>query len=821
MFDHKITTILDAFEDDLSETIKQSELPFLGHYPDVTYKTLKVLIVPKIRESKYPLQFFLQSLRKWPATFATYLDYYVADGYGSSGTIAVYPYIEKALHCSLSIQNKEDLWSGFRAACLCLGLSVSPRRSGSNYMVAEYLRQSGVPLNFLDELVSKMIKHADDVGLPDDNDPVAINHWRQGLLHQIRYLSKPVQKAIAADDDGYYVRLFVAAGAGQLQKCGKCSELEKRLIAALVSHAGDKKIRSKSMVIPKILFRDEQLGVELPQGESSQWRIEVDGKYEQYPGFLEARFIPLNAELPIKVDVVDLNGTAATSAELWEDQRNNRFLVFSENGAFVERGQLGQNEVIHLEPGEYDLLLRFEPTGFADELECLSDDPVLYVYRLSLDPAQTFELMRGPAKVKFRSDTKPALVWDAQKYRGIQGDELYASAGLSLDIKIPEELFFDETVKYILVLRYGTNEEPVEIPIKTDSGLARINIEEHCLGWLPGLARLLVELKREGFRRAESRSSIYLWNGLEQVTNRVLFQCSKLPACNNLLDSECDNVKVDPIGRIVTFKNPDQRLFRMVFQATEKHKQPFTWSVPGVFQQILKYHEHGMSEEPVKKGATLAITTRSRDVLEIFSTSNGSLQLGTFSKYVDFDRVGRTRIPLAGLVDYLRPGADTLLFCDCESQISDNLLRLVSPHHILDFNAELHGDKVILRFSTKDEMELISLNIRDMITGLKKELTISCNLTEVQGEEGFLLWLSSQHTSQNICEYELQFYLENWPDGAWIITFEGQIGKRWGRFSNTRNDHFAIGIPVVSNRIDRLARESWRYISVLSKEQGF
>jgi hypothetical protein len=819
MFDTTTEIRLHGLEKKLSDAIRQGEFPFLGHYANFLYENLKISLISELRKSNRPLNLFLDSLIRWPAVFSTYLDQHVAEGYGGRGNFEVYPYIKKALNADLSQRDKEKLWEGFRTACLRLGLSVSPRRSGSNYMIEEYLRQAGVPLNYLEDLVHKMSRHAEDVGLPDDDDPDAIKLWQQGLLYHIRYLSRPVQKAIDADSDGFYIRLFIKAISGQLQIDDNCSELEQRLISAVESAPAQKKKQMKSLAIPKILFRDGQLGVELPPGEESLWRVETNGSHEEHLGSLEARFIPLNADLPNQISVSDLRGTAMTSADLWEDGRNNRFLVFNENGTFVGRGQLGQEEILLLEPGEYDLLLRFEPTGLADDLECLSDDPELFVYRLSLDPSQTFEIMRGPAKVRFCSDSKPALVWDGQRYRGVQGNELFASAGLSIDVKIPEDLFFDETVRYVLTLRPGTLGDLVEIPVDPVAGGSRINVAEYCTTWSPGLTRLLVELKREGFQRAEARSAIFLWNGLERVTNRTQFHCAMLPAENNLLQNECDNIKVDPEKRTVTFKNEDQRLFRMVFQVTDNRKQPFTWSVPGVFLQVLDYQEQGTTEKPLKKGATLSVSTRSREVLEVFSSSNGSLRLGAFNKIVNFDRVGRVRIHLAGLVDYLGPGADTLCFIDHDSQRSEDLLRLVAPHQILDFQTSRHTDKVVLHFSTKDEIDLVSLNIKDMVTGWRKELTISCDSTEVQGEDDFSFWLSCQKTSQNTYLHELQFFLDKWPNGAWIVTFKGRIGGRWGRFSNSRNDHFAIGLPVVGNQAYRSADIIWKYIKELPAEQ--
>lgn len=818
MFDLTAEIRLHGLEKKLNQSIRDGSFPFLGHYSHYFYDSIKTTISSELNQSNSSQILFLNCLKRWPAVFATYLVQHVAEGYGARGNFEVYPYIEKALQTELSSAEREKLWEGFRSACLRMGLSVSPRRSGSNYMIEEYLRQAGVPLNYLDDLIEKMIRHAESSGLPDDNDPDAIRLWSQELLIQIRYLPKPVQRSIEADPDGFYVRLFAKAANAQLILGDDAAEIERRLYYNLQDKQGPKRFRRKLLSIPKILFRDSQIGIEIPPGEESLWEIECDNVCKEYPGLLESRFIPLEAYLPTKVSVSDRKGTTTTRA-LWDDIKNNRFLVFDSNGSFVTSGQLGQDTMLLLEPGEYELLLRFKPEDLEDDICPISDDPELFSYLLSLDPAEKFELQRGTAKALFCADTKPSLVWEGQKYRGVQGNELFASAGLSLEVKIPQDLFYDDSVTYAITLNPGNLGESIIIPFENILGQAQINISTYCENWRPGLSRLLVELKREGFQRAEARTSIFLWNGLERVKNRTVFYCSTLPSPTNFLQGECDNIKIDPEKKIITFKNEDQRLFRMLFQVSENRKQPFTWTVPGVFQQILDYQDSTLAERPVKKGSTLSISTRSREVLEVFSSSNGSLSIGSYYKPIDFNRVGRARIPLAGLVDYLGPGADTLRFIEHETQRSENLLRLVAPHHIIYFQSTQHTSKVVVKFTTKDEVSSVALDIKDMLTGLKKELMVMCHSVEMQGEDGFFLWFSCSKTTEGTNENELQFYLENWPDGAWIINFKGEINERWGRFSNQRNDHFEMGFMVLENHSHRSVDATWDVIQSFPEKQ--
>jgi hypothetical protein len=814
-FDVTTKIRLQRLEHDLKTAIQQGEYPFLGHYSDLFYDLVENAISQALRGTNYPLNLYFKSMQTWPAVFSIYLVHHISEGYGSRGTFEVYPFIQDALHTQLTLGEKEKLWEAFRSAILKLGLSRSTRRSGSNYMIEEYLRQAGVPLGYLDELAKKMYSYSESVGLPEDDDPDAINLWQAGLRYHIRYMSKPVQRSIEADSDGFYTRLFLKVFAARSGQNELTCEVEKLLSGGLKDVS--RRSNGKALSIPKIVFRDGQLGVDLPAGEDAVWRIEYGDTHNDYLGQLEARFVPFDDALPKSVSIRNLKGASSVSADLWDDSLNNRLLLFSESGLLVGKGQLGQVEALLLEPGEYELLLRFEPSNPELSIERIADDPKLYHCHLSLDPSQFVELKRGPAKITFRADTKPVLVWNGQKFRGIQGNELYASDGLSIEAKIPEDLLTDESLNYVLHINPGFLGEPIQILLAKDGGNVRISLADHCALWQPGVTRLLIELKRSGFQRAEARAVINLWNGLKEVRNRSRFICSRLPTPTNLLESDCDNIRIDQEQKVITFRNEDQRFFRMVFQAHSSRKQAFTWSVPGIFLNLLNFQEQERTETPLKRESTLAITTRSREVLEIFSSENGTITLGDFSRYVDFDRTGRVRIPLAGLVEYLGPGDDALKFIGSESHVKDRLIRFVAPHQVLEFRPRLKRDKYVLTFSTKNEVEEVSIDIKDLITGWKETLIIGCHSAEIYSEGSFSAYLSSMpNNGDNTHSHELQLFLDNWPNGAWLLALNGKINGRWGRFSNTRNDHFEVGLPVVNNVGCQSSEICWDFIKNLT-----
>ena len=57
----------------------------------------------------------------------------------------------------------------------------------------------------------KHVAYADEVGVPDDDDPIGIVRWQECLQATIKYLPKTARNALLRDVTGFYVRTFLLA----------------------------------------------------------------------------------------------------------------------------------------------------------------------------------------------------------------------------------------------------------------------------------------------------------------------------------------------------------------------------------------------------------------------------------------------------------------------------------------------------------------------------------------------------------------------------------------------------------------------------------
>ncbi len=792
---------LGRIDRSLQNSIKTGDMPFLGLYSRLLDEKIHKAITINLSKSRDPLSQYLAYLNCWPAISLIYLTTHVSEGFGSHGTFEVYPFIEKALQLpsALTTTQKNKLWRAYRAACLKLGLSISTRHFGAHYMVDEYLRQSGVPIPYVDDLTDKMLRYGKHICIPDDDDPAAIKRWQYGLSFKLLPpFSKVARQAIVLDDNGYYIRLFLKLLEKPSEPATALSDFELRMSDAIhrqpiaeVLHR-----KGKSLSIAQVLWMDNQLGVELPPGENTVWSITVGDVTRNYFGEIESKFIPFDDPLPPFVEIMGEERGSRLKTILWEDNRNNRLLIFSPFGAFVHASKLNE-EPITLEPGDYQAVLRFIPDGLDDTIEVVRQQPSLYSLPLRLDPGQKVVLSHGPATVELQADLKPFLHWEGVSIKGIRGNEIYCGENLNLHALIPDEFFVDGA-KYYVRFSQSAKTEVLTAPLDSyQQGGVRIDISTLIRNnWKPGVTRILAEIYREGIQRPVFRSSIMVWIGLQTVRNRTHFHCSPLP--DNLIEEECDNLFVNRDKSTLSYRNEDNRFFRMVFNLGDVKRFIFTLPVPGIFMQLKDYSASTETERPLTKGATLSIAWNSRNVLEISSTSKGTLKLGNFRKNLDFSR----RLPLSGLVEYLGPEVDTLQFVDEETGCEEDLLHLVSPHEVITYSATHEINLYRIRFSLAQEATEVTMKATNLLSGMCESHRLCCNHSYEQPEPWAHGWLTCENDhQQGIYNHDLLLSLDGWPNGAWIIDLEANMNGRWGKLSNARGDKFSAGFIILDGTI--------------------
>lgn len=763
----------------LEKQIRQGKYPFLGLYASALTANHKQYIQNCLRQMNNPIEAYLNYLNTKPALFSIYLTAAVLHGYGKNGQVAVWQHLEAAISpdYQLSAVRREQLWKAYRKACITLGLPVLSRLSGNNYMINEFLHQAGVPLAYVERLTQKMLRHTQAVGLPEDDDPTAIQLWRSGLISRLNApIPQAVRNAIAEDDTGFYARLFVQfyhAPDADAQ-----TPLEQALSQALQQRS---KENAKSFSSPSIVWRDDLLGVELPAGEGVEWQVCVGQQCFEHNGLNEPRLVPLLDCLVSEILISRDN--KQQSYPIWTSLQNNALLLFDRQGAFVTGTDFSQKN-LDLSPDQYTVISRFEPD--TEDALCIDDEHELYQWSIDLAPGAVFTLRRGPAQLQLKADSKPVLSWQGESYKPARGAVFFAAKGLQLQVQVPSE-WLQEDTQLVLHLTATTLGDTQVITLNfQDSPSVLLELESYCQHWQAGFTRLLAELRRQDSSRALARTAIYLWNGLQSIQQG---QFSYTVPPRNLDNEQCDNIQQHTSA--ISFKEAYNRFFRLTFKLSDNRSLKLTCAVPGIFLYLETETVQGWQEKPLRKGSTLAVGSQRRDMLRIYSSESGVLSLGTLHKTLDARRNSAMRLPLSSLDTYLTPQQHTLEFRAENQQFSEPLLKLITPQEVMAFKAQYEAACYRIVFSLHEEIEKLTLNAINLLDGEQQTCELDINdVSRLQQQQPYAAWLSTQTDEQHV-QHHLACLLETWSSGAWLLNIQIKHQGRWKSLSNARQDTFA------------------------------
>jgi len=793
-----IPPLFSTHEKELRHYIDENDSSFLGLFADFFKEATRDELIKIIHGFSRPLSEYIASLHQYPALMATLITVVILEGFGKSGNFKVYGHIERLLNVKLSWSDKQKLWKAYRRACLKLGLSVSPRTSGSRYIVHEFLRQAGLPLGYAARFCERAIKYADRVGLPDEDNPEEVKLWQQKLVQTLNPpFSKIVKEAVDRDETGYYVDIFISLYQNREQNPKDLSRLEKKLLDTILSIPQSRQSVKKAS-IPQVIFRDFiEYGVLFPPGKKGNWVLDTGGHKSQHPTRGEELFVPFDGQtLPPSVTLTDETGVS-WHYDLWQEGQGNRLLIFSlPSGKLVQPAAITDKE-ISLEPGEYALMLRFPPRGEQD-VERFCDEPKLFLKKqILLSPGETMDLYNGPVKLTLKADEMPLLLWQSKPVQGVKGNVFYPAKDLTLKVIIPEEMRTTEA-EFYLELRSNQLGEEIHVPLKfKDENHLDIELGPWIKPWKPGVARLQVILRRGKSGRLVVRRSIVIWSGLKEIENRCAFKCAHLP--HNLDLDRCENFKLYSENQTYSYKDETNRFFKIVFKDTHRFHE-FVWAVPGVFMGLVNYSEGRQTEKNIAAGTTLSVKSASRTMLKIYATTPATLTMGSYSQQVNFQQLGSFTISLANLQAYMGSGKNTL-FMSCEEWADPfPLVHLVSPFTAMGFYCNDHGGGKKIEIELAEAIQGIRIIAENLLDGTQSEIEFSTISMEKDTLVPGIVLTCFCDTPGRLTLYASG---NQWPTGLWLIHFHVKASGRWGMLTNENHQFYTEGQLSYANVVDQ------------------
>lgn len=780
-------------EEGLREAIKSSDVPFLGLMRD-SLRPGTTTSIELLTLANPGVEAYTGYLSRYPALFSVHLTACIMEGLGQAGHFELYSHIQRAIGTDspLTHTQRDSLWRAFRRAIVELGFEPSPIISGPHFMANEYLRQAGVPLAFADDLAERMLAFARRLGLPDGDDPEAVASWQRALEDRLNPpFSTTAKKAVCLDAKGYYTQAFLRASARHGGSSAEPDNPVERAMTRAFEKQGNRNVFRRAL-LPYISLNEGLAGIFVPGGDEREFEFRIDGEVVRHLSGIEDTFVPFNKPLTREVVIQERAGLQPYRYPLWEDDRANRLLLFSDTGRFKCSGQLqaADGDPIVVPPGSYTCLSRFEPTGI--ETEELWDDPTVYTFQISIHPGVTTTLTHGPAALSVQGASQPYSRWVGASKATNEGIDVYFGP-LDFDVEVPSEWSHFAGKDYVLTLSASGGVESVRIPFTVDaSSKATLPVADvlERNGWAPGLLRLLAEVSRAGENRTLVRSSVNYWWGLAEVTPSLQFKCDRLP--RNLQPALNENVRLD--GNALRPSDAISKTLRLVFQLDERRYQVLSWNVPGIFIEVESTQEAGsVVRQRRAVGEVESVSAISSKHILVSASEPGVLSVGDWETHVDFVRHPSKRLPASLLASRLTPQSSSLRYRSDRTGLDIELLRLVQPHFVMGTVARAVDGQYLVEFSMSEEAQAVAVRARDVISGQDVELTLEANTGVWTGHRFGRARLISMPAKGGGHTASVFFDLEQWPSGAWIFRFDARVGGMWGQLENQRQDVFAAG----------------------------
>ena len=788
--------MLKEYNEQLEQRLKEVDWPFLGLFGDLLDRDARRIAMLAIA-NVHSVEGYCGHIRRFPALFSIYLCRVLMQTFGQHDCFQLWPEIQKALHLKEQPTDaeKSQLWLAFRNACKKLGLEVSPRTEGTHYRVDEFLRQVGLSIHHANALATKMLKFARRQGIPDEDNPQSVLTWQSALCQTLNsQFSKAARDAVLLDRKGYYTQSFLRVYSGREAVGPNASLLDKAFAEALRAPdtTGKQVMRA---AIPQVLLQNEMIGVLLPGGETRDWKVMVDGTAHLLRSGVSDQFVPFEECLPKSISIYDDSGLKLVDSPLWEDEKNNRVILFSaDTGHIVARGALASPDLV-VPPGRYLLISRFEPQAEELEYSQLSDDPALFLFPLTLAPGQKFQLSRGSTCFRIGATAEPLLSWNGLSFTSQDGHQVYRALGLLVNIQVPaDQIAFDARFEADLSIGQGGEWETVPVAL-SEHGISILDLGDIAARarWSPGVWRCQVQLRRAGEARSVGKLSGFCWIGLNDIQPGPRFVLSEAP--KNLMLSASDNARL--ASSEIRCSDAGRRSVRLVFSLDTRREAAFTWMVPGVFLELLEYDSDRRAiRKPLTVGTTLLASGLSSGQLIISSTEVATIKLGGLQRYRDFGRSGAMILPLGTLADQLTPQSSELVYCSESTDNPITLARLIRPQEILSFTIEPDRNQALVRFKTADPVSMIQARLVNLVSGDVQ--TLFADFLEEKAEHDArekvqFLQTTTEDGYQNTTAI---VPARNLDAGLWMASFEVRQTSGWGRLSNARGDYYTVGVVV-------------------------
>lgn len=765
----------------ISEKVKKGKFSFLYLFEDIINNNdLENIRLEIVRQGSDSFDFFLYNLYHMNVEYSLCLISFLREKIGKANDrYQLHKHINNFLNYELSDKNRHSLWKFFKFHCQYFGLSTSPEYDENrNFIVNEIRRQMGIPDVYIEKLTTLMLRFAENVGLPNIEDHNEVSDWKSDFCsHYSNQLQNFILNSLFEDQHNSYATKFLEIFNGKKD----CKfNFEKIMLETI--EEGSSNACFGFFNTPKIIADDNQIKLFLP-GET-EWNVSAETENGEETLLNEYLFFD---DFIVLHDFIYTLKAKTQNTEwqksLWQENTKRDILIFTQESKYIGSKSPGNDESIPLEHGEY---LCFSKVPMCEESFCIDYDIELFLTDFCLNSKNKFVQFDKMPEYKFVLKEIPRI--EVQNEPFIDKSKLlfYSDTGLRINVYLPlVEDIKDNAI--VLKIINTFNNESVEIKSFLEDKNSLMDISEALIDFPKGFYKYRLEVY---FRnKIQARKMINIWTGLKEVRNDCFYYKCKP---ENLLLDISSNLKIDNSSGCIEPDNSTQPYMKLCFSANNSEIKTINWIRDDIFIYINRYDSETSTEIPLEIGSTIAVKSNSRAQLIIYSTRNTNLQIGNYSKKLDFGRKCREAIQLSSIVDNIDSANSTLMFKRDDYSEYHPLLHIVSLFSVKSFETVKYDlNQAEYNIGINSEPEAIYVSYFEMLNNTKESETLF--LTKELNTGKYLKVLFDG-------DINLFFDSKDFEDGWWFLEIMVLVNGKWGRLTNNREDFYSMVLVVRENK---------------------
>ncbi len=564
------------------------------------------------------------ALRRWPLVTVWNFAAALSQVYGEDGH-AVYAVLDQTFGVNIIGDVRNRISQSFRSICRKYGLCYD----GSGRWVNDYLAQAGIAHSQLHHVAKAFLFAERAFGPPPYDNTTALNSWEDDAIHFLPVGVNIPRMVLEVDQSAHYAFLLSRyrqqeAPRNEFER-RFFDEIEKAQNAITGGHQ-----RSQTVPRPSLIWSQNGLALALPKVEG-RLSLSVGGEARKLRG---GQHWPLPTPWPDNIDW----GFGDHSDRLPIFLSAQHILAFeNEFGRLVGQFHPGRDAAFAVDAREVMLVAKYPFSVDGEPAFGVGLDG--YASHCLLGPKGA-EIALGSQTVRVTAKPKPRIwIESGIVAKGPKGFLLSGRSSLGIEFGELDNEAFD------LVLTIDGREALIPLTVSSDAHSASCDLSTQLVSG-GGLLALKSELRLRGSSRALVRYKAWLWAGLRELKDGLIFDSDRLPS--NYSPEYSRHVVVDQASRLCLDTEAAYETATLTFLVSNE-RIDFEIPRPGI---SLSFTDVEGRSVPMKIGETLIVRDEDKggSLRVRCPDANATLNVRGRSELHAFKRTATRVLSLADLI---------------------------------------------------------------------------------------------------------------------------------------------------------------------------